>query len=461
MKKRILACALGAFMLLPFAVACGETPSPDTGNQDEIVQPKPEPEPEPKHEYVLSLTKHDLLLSLSAPYNALSASATLTEDGKPLPDAKITYKSADETVARVDENGTVTAVSAGETSVTAAYESVSATTRVRVLAAATAEEVNAFEAVNVYSRTYVGSKRVTLDNVCSGADVAFAGTTLTGTFNISNKSKLRVFADGDEEGKEIILEKSGSVTLCELPAGVHTVRVLKASSPQYNSITMPVGSAFQTDGEFLRAPEKSELKIEFIGDSITAGCGSVGNASHHDQTVENSDPTKAYAYLTAQALDADFSLQALEGVCARDGAVNAYDIYTRYGYNLSASFDPKKFDADVVVIGLGENDMWHATSHLFTYTVEQFRTDYADLLRLVREHHPDAAIVCAFGMMPASSTKQAEETILAAIADTEDENVYPVKMLSNETGGAFHPNAAAHKQNAETLTALIREILAK
>lgn len=457
MKKRVFACALGALMLMPFAVACKNPSSPDTGNQDGIVQPKPEPEPE----YVLSLGKRDLLLSLSAPYNAIDAPATLTEDGKPLSDANITYKSADETVARIDENGAVTAVSAGETSVTATYESLSATARVRVLASASAEEVNAFEAVNLYSRTYVSAKRVTLDNVCSGYDIAFAGTTLSGNFNVSGKSKLRVFIDGDAEGKEILLEKSGSVVLCELPAGVHTVRVLKASSPQYNSVTVPVGSAFQTDGEFLRAPEKSGLKIEFIGDSITAGCGSLGNASHHDQTVENSDATKTYAYLTAQALGADFSMQALEGVCARDGAVNAYDTYTRYGYNLSATFDPKKFDADVIVIGLGENDMWHATSPLFSYTVEQFRTDYADLLRLVREHHPDSAIVCAYGMMPSSSTKQAEETILNAIADTGDQNVFPVKMLSNETGGAFHPNLATHRQNAETLTALIREILAE
>jgi len=460
MKKRILVCALGALMLLPFAVACGEPSSPDKDG-DEITQPTPKPEPEKptEHEYLLFFEKRDLLLSLTAPYDSVSAPATVTEDGKPLSDADISYKSADEAVARVDENGNVTAVSAGETRITASYKTMSVTTRVRTLGPAAAEEVNAFEAVNLYSRTYVSAKRVTLDNVCSGFDIAFAGTTLTGNFNVSGKSKLRVFADGDAEGKEILLEKSGSVVLCELPAGVHTVRVLKASSPQYNSITVPVGNAFQTDGEFLRAPQKSELKIEFIGDSITAGCGSLGNASHSEQTVENSDPTKAYAYLTAQALDADFSLQALEGVCAKDGAVNAYDIYTRYGYNLSASFDPKKFDTDVVVIGLGENDMWHATSDLFDYTVEQFRADYADLLRLVRKHHPDAAIVCAFGMMPASSTKQAEETIRAAVADTEDKNVYCVKMLSNETGGAFHPNASAHKKNAETLTALIREIL--
>ncbi|MDE5547786.1 MAG: hypothetical protein K2J30_02175, partial [Clostridia bacterium] len=300
------------------------------------------------------------------------------------------------------------------------------------------------------------------DNVCSGVDIAFIGTTLTANFStVPNKTKIRVFVDGDTDGKEIILEKKGKVTLCELDAGIHTVRMLKASSPLYNSIILPVGEAFETDGEFLKAPAKSDLKIEFIGDSITAGCGSLGNATQAGQTVENSDPTKAYAYLTAQALNADFAIQALEGVCAKDGSPNAYNTYKQYGYGMSTSYDPAKFDADIVVIGLGENDMWHATSDLFPYTVEAFRTDYADLIRLVRESHPTAAIVCAFGMMPASSTKQAEETIRAAVADTEDDNIYCVKMLSNETGGAYHPNATSHKKNAETLTALIREILAK
>ncbi|MDE7295845.1 MAG: Ig-like domain-containing protein [Clostridia bacterium] len=464
MKKRILACALCALMLLPFAVACGESNPPDTGDNGEITQPNPEEKPEKptKHEYKLSLNKHNLLLALSAPYDSVTELATVTEDGKPLPNANITYTSADEAVATIDENGVVTAVAAGETSITASYESVSATTRVRVLASATAEEINAFDesAVNLYSRTYVGSKRVTFDNVCAGVDIAFAGTKLTGSFTVSNMSKIRVFVDGDTDGKEMILEKTGEVTLCELAAGVHTVRVLKAASPQYKSITMPVGKAFQTDGEFLKAPAKSDLKIEFIGDSITAGCGSLGKSSQ-TQTVENSDPTKAYAYLTAQALDADFNIQALEGVCAKDGGINAFNTYMNYGYNMNVPYDATKFDADVVVIGLGENDMWHATSDLFTYTVEAFRTDYADLIRLVRQSHPNAAIVCAFGMMPASSTKQAEETIRAAVKDTEDSNVYCVKMLSNEAGGASHPNAASHKKNAETLTALIREILAK
>lgn len=469
MKKKLFACGLAALMLLPCAVACGENSTPDPDNGDTIEQPEQKPEPE-KHDYVLSLTKRDLLLSTSAPYNTLSAPATLTDNGKPVENAEIVYQVADETVATVDENGVVTAVSAGETSFTVSYPAGadgvtpgSITTRVRVLESATAEEVNAFDesVVNLYSRAYVGSKKVTLDNVCSGVEIAFAGSKLTGTFNVPNKNKLRVFVDGDKEGKEIILEKSGEVTLCEVPDGVHTARILKAASPQYNSVTMPVGKTFGTDGVFLKAPAGSELKIEFIGDSITAGCGSLGNATQAAQTVENSDPTKAYAYLTAQALDADFTIMALEGVCAKDGAVNAYDTYKNYGYNLSIPYSPDKFDADVVVIALGENDMWHATSNDFPYTVEAFRADYADMLRLVRESHPTAAIVCAFGMMPASSTPKAEETIRGAIEDFGDENVYAVKMLSNESGGAYHPNATSHRTNADTLTAFIRGILEK
>lgn len=466
MKKRIIACALCALMLFPFAVACGKTGTPDSGDNGEITQPKPEPKPEPeKHIYALSWETPTLLLCLSAPYHSLTAKATVTEDGKPLQNAGIVYTSENEGIATIDENGVITAVTAGETKLTAAYSangaSVSTTKRIRVLAGTTAEQVNFFEegAVNLYSRVYVGSKRVTLDNVCAGAELAFAGTKLTGSFNVSDKSKLRVFVDGDAEGKEIILEKTGTVTLCEVPAGVHTVRVLKASSPQYNSIVMTKGAAFETDGEFLQPPARSELKIEFIGDSITAGCGSLGNATQAAQTVENSDPTKAYAYLAAETLDADFNIQALEGVCAKDGGVNAYNTYKNYGYNMTNPYDPAKFDADVVVIGLGENDMWHATSNDFPYTVEAFRADYADLIRLVRESHPNAAIVCAYGMMPASSTKQAEDTIKAAVADTGYENIYCVKMLCNESGGNYHPNAASHKKNAETLVALIREIL--
>ena len=62
----------------------------------------------------------------------------------------------------------------------------------------------------------------------------------------------------------------------------------------------------------LPLPEK-ELKLEFIGESITCGYGiDDEDENHHFQTATE-DATRAYAYKTAMALDADYSLVSYSG----------------------------------------------------------------------------------------------------------------------------------------------------
>ena len=132
-----------------------------------------------------------------------------------------------------------------------------------------------------------------------------------------------------------------------------------------------------------------------------------------------------------------------------------YDRYTKVGFGSSTEYDFSSFDPDVVVLALGENDMWHATSSQFpNYSVQLFQKDYADMLRLIREKRPNAYIVCIYGMMPASATAQTKQIITAAIADTGDE-----KMKPNEAGAGKHPNAAAHRDTADKLAEHIRSLL--
>ena len=445
-----------------------EKDPPENEDPDPEPEPEPEPDPTPDPVYGIVFEESALCLATVEEYNEMTLVANVHRDGDILADVTPTYTVADESVATV-EGALLTAISAGETIVTASYTindvTMSESVPLIVLAASNAEAVNSFneEAVNLFGRTYVSAKKLTFDNVCTGIEVAFAGTELTAKLYASTKSKVRVYVDGDTEGTALVVEstRAKDVKLCEnLEDGVHTVRILKAASQIYGKVYLPDANAFSTDGTFLAAREKPELKIEFIGDSITAGCGANGEPNETQQTVENSDPTLAYSYLTAQALGADFSMLAREGICAKDGAFSAYSTYKQYSTNYTVKYDPAQFDADVVVLALGENDMWHATSDQFpNYNVELFRADYADMLRLIRESHPTAHIVCIYGMMPASSTLQTTQTIQAAIEDTGDENISMLKMISNERGANYHPNAATHKLNADSLTKHIKKLL--
>ena len=77
-----------------------------------------------------------------------------------------------------------------------------------------------------------------------------------------------------------------------LSDGYHKVRIVKATEMQ-DALWSII--SFEADG-FATVTQKSNLKIEFVGDSISAGYGVIG-APGEPKTVENSDCTKSYTIL--------------------------------------------------------------------------------------------------------------------------------------------------------------------
>ena len=447
--RAALAVLLSAALMLPM-VGCSHTDQPDPDGGKEETPPVTTPAAAE-----VTLEQDDFILALHEGADSAALSPAATLDGQPVTDANFTYSSNDEEIVTLPEGGALQGVAAGRAAVTVTFRAegtgaASATANVAVLASANTEQINSLEEeyVNLFGRVYRATDgKLTLDNVCTGVEVAFYGTQLSVKVRSRQKSMIRAFIDGETEGTAYVLNANTDMTvpLAEgLDEGLHTVRVLKAASPQYGSIALDE-EAFATDGEFFCAPQKPELKIEVVGDSITAGAGALGTSAESAQQVENSDPTKAFAYLTAQRLGAEASIIALEGMCVKDTSICAYDAYTQCSTNNAAAYDPAQFDADIVVLALGENDMWHATDSSFAYTIEQLQQDYADMLRLIRQYHPQAHIVCMFGMMPASSTPQAKSTFQAAIDDTGDGNISCLQVRPNTEGANSHPDGAAHE----------------
>lgn len=475
MKKKNGTLLLASFAALVIALSgctsspenSGQSDSSDVNSASNSSSPiQSDSESDEPVEAEITLANSSYLLIPRAGADSADLSPVVTENGTVVSDAEITYDVSNPEVVSV-EDGKLKAIAAGTALVTASYEpatlNATAVAEVEVLGEATAEQVNSLDEnyVNLFGRVYRSAEeRMILDNVCTGVEVAFFGTKLSVNVSSSQKSQLRVFTDGDTEGETHILTgESQTVTVAEFPEeGLHIVRVLKAASPQYGTIQLGE-TAFECDGDFYCAPQKSDLKIEFVGDSITAGAGVLGPSTEPNQYVENSDPTKAYAYLTAQALDAEPSIMALEGICVKDSSICSYDVYTQTSTSNKTEYDPSLFEADIVVLGLGENDMWHATDNSFPYTVEQFRLDYADMLRLIRKYHPEAHIVCIYGMMGASATPLTQQTITAAIEDTGDNNISQLRMAPDTSGANYHPGQKAHQRFATLLSQHIRDYI--
>ena len=376
----------------------------------------------------------------------------------------LTFTSANPSVATVSNDGIVTGVSVGKTQVTVSYEEKTLTADVSVVAETTAENVNTFseDYVNIYGRSYVSNEGLYLNHAASSIEVGFIGSSLSVTIASSVASKMRVFVDGETSGTKIDLEAGErTYTVAEnLTDGLHTVRIVKGTEELWAQWRI---ISFAAD-KFFAMPEKSDLKIEFIGSSDSTGYGIYGSPGQ-EGTVANSDCTRAYPYLTAQALNADYSVVAMTGICTSvcfwAGDYKMETLYEQVCVTnpTSYAFD---FNPDIVVVNLGSIEASYMTrddeeNSDLTYST-QFSTDYQRFLSAVREKNPNAYIICLYGMI--QKNMGVHNGIRVAVGNLADDKiVYNPFTIKEDTSGAIHhPGSQAHKKWAEDLTAYIQTL---
>ena len=322
-----------------------------------------------------------------------------------------------------------------------------------------AETVNAFdgEGVRLFGRTYINANNLVLENAATGAEVSFYGTSLSADIiSASSTMYCRVFVDGDTEGTRLRITRNNTYTLAEnLQEGIHTVRIVKATSSQNGNVKI---DSFSTDGKFLRPEQADNLRIEFVGDSITVGAGVFADSAQ-GCNADNSDATKGFAYLTAQALGADCSIVATEGICV--GGKSALSVNMLEMYESISSISLGKYPAetpyDIVVVGLGTNDNWYMMGNA-EYTVDRFAEDYQSLLGLIRGRNPDAVIVCVYGMMGVS--QNIVTGITQAIENMGDSRIFSCQLPTNLQGADSHPSAEGAIEQSAVLTEYLQELIA-
>ena len=240
-----------------------------------------------------------------------------------------------------------------------------------------------------------------------------------------------------------------------LLAGKHSFKIYRQTEMERATVGI---KSVTLKGSLLNAPENKKYYIEFVGDSITTAYGNLGYSGCTNPALPFwQDATQGYAFLTAEALNVDYSLVAQQGIGAYVGwqPHNMYEYYTRQRYSKDTTtlynFERK---ADVVVIALGANDMSRYADS--GKTLADVKNGFSDMFDLVKSKNPDAKIVWIYGMMPSSAN--AGETIKQVIAEKGGEagGYYTLQMQPNTSGGNGHPSAAAHKTFAETLTNFLK-----
>ena len=354
------------------------------------------------------------------------------------------------------------------------------------------------EHVRILGRTFRAAGVLWLGYSASGIEFVtharqvhadIAGITEMG--DPSQQAYLAVITDGDEENARRIRVEKGMHTysLCENEEGKQIrVRVVKLSEARNDKTGI---ACLRTDAEVYPSQGK-DLKLLFIGDSLTAGYGvnvMMPQYAPYVFSTMDEDVRKAYPYLTANALDADFQMvcESGDGIISRciDPGMDLPDttdlipfmypyvdkhteeivrivLSSRGGHyeepgdtvpgpNGLSVYDPSEFVPDIIITNLGANDCTFTKG--IARREEHFMKRYADFLRALSLDYPAARRLVTYGLTEKSLSQACRE---AAMLSDSAYLELPLQDPADGFGAAEHPSAETHRKTAALLTEKIR-----
>ena len=294
----------------------------------------------------------------------------------------------------------------------------------------------------------------------SGFTMKFKGRIAVFTFSPfkSNESEMLMSIADGVKAKYSISDGNEQVVVDFEEQGEHELTLLRISSSPAELYVKEV-ILYGEKVELLTAEKKYNLKMEFLGDSITCGYGVFGIETGHRAFEE--DATRTYAYLTAQHFCAEgrflgWSGRGLYGSCGRETFNRFGDYFTRtIPSSEDNSWDFSCWQPDIFVINGGTNDSGGATH-------EQFKEKAKELYLFAREKYKNAKIIFMLGAMGNSFHEPLKE--LCEEINQTDKNYYylPVKAIwgsDTEIGACSHPSYIGQQRVANELIAFIENII--
>lgn len=226
---------------------------------------------------------------------------------------------------------------------------------------------------------------------------------------------------------------------------------------------------FSVDGKILAAPKTHQHKIEYFGDSITAGYAVEDSTGQDRGTGQFKNNYKSYASITARHFDAEYYCTVKSGIGIM---ISWFPLVMPEMYNRLDATDPNsrwdfsKYTPDIVVVNLFQNDSWltqQPNNEQFKGkfgttppTGQQIIAAYASFIKTLRTTYPKAHIICALGNMDATQTgKPWTGYIDKAVASLGDKNIYTHYFPCKNTPG--HPNPKEQQAMADSLITYIHD----
>ena len=270
---------------------------------------------------------------------------------------------------------------------------------------------------------------------------------------LSRNIHFRLYIDGVESERRFSFTKKGSYPIARgLEPGEHTISFVRDTAVHnydmfFQSITMTC------DASTLHAAPDAELYIDFIGTSLTCGSGCLDV----DSTIKanNESATRAFSFLTAQALGADwiFSSRGSMGVTQiveEDGVqFNLRTLYdSAYGYREPETKYQWTRHPDIEIMDVGPNDK---------VSPKEFMDATVEFVEHIREVHPDCAIVFVHGFGSSDKYYDYYPQIVERLGGEANlvwECFTPVGAGAND---GIHPTVEQHKTDAEVIVKFLQD----
>jgi lysophospholipase L1-like esterase len=290
----------------------------------------------------------------------------------------------------------------------------------------------------------------------------FSGKKLGLRFKDSwGQNCFNVIVDGEIFFIKITEQGENSFVLNkDLSDGPHELTLYKRTEAFSSHIAF-LGLLTAPTAELGPKPEPRPLRLEFYGDSITAGacCEDPGTDQYEDASTHNH--YRSYGAMTARNLGGEQVSVAVSGI----GLCESWDprvmgqIYDKlYVDPQGQAWDWSGRTADIVVINLGQNDFGFPSFHWRPFPAD-FQSRYVQFARAIRARYPQAEIVCALGGMRCyEESPELRAAFDGAVAELQaaDKRIhrYIFKAFSN-----CHPRVDAHERMAAELTSFLIKTL--
>lgn len=321
----------------------------------------------------------------------------------------------------------------------------------------------------------------------TGIEFSFTGTKCsitvqgdsgsTNPSNGDNQARVAVYVNGKRVIDDTVdqAEEVYSVIDSETPVEA-TVSLVKLSESVHSTIGI---KEIKATGTAIKPTPNKDMFIEFIGDSITCGYGIDDPDKNHHFSTKTEDVTKAYGYLTAQKLNADYSMVSFSGY----GIISGYTVneeknteqtlppyYDKLGrswgnngsfFPSNVNWDFSKRQPDLIVINLGTNDESYTKNN--KENQNEFSAAYTEFLKQVREKNPNAKVLCVYGIMGDKLYPVIQDAIKRYTEETGKSGVFSLRLDPQTESDGFcadwHPSEKTHEKASEVIVKEITRIM--